>query len=72
LQRQVTNQLALGVEALHQTADRVGGKGMTSFNAGGIYDFNDNYHFLFSAGRGLQNPALTNQFSYYLAIQNTF
>ena len=72
LQRQVTKQLALGAEIFHQTADMVGGKGTTGFNVGGIYDFNDNYHFLFSAGRGFQNPALTNQFSYYLAVQNTF
>jgi len=49
----------------------IGGKGTTSFNAGGVYDFNENYHLLFSGGRGLQNPALTNQFSYYLAIQWT-
>ena len=72
LQRQVTKQLALGAEIFHQTADMAGGKPVTSFNAGGIYDFNDHYHFLFSGGRGLQNPALKNQFSYYLAIQNTF
>jgi hypothetical protein len=72
LQRQVTKDLALGVEAFHQTADTVGGQDTTGFNLGGIYDFNDHYHLLFSGGRGLQNPALTNQFSYYLALQSTF
>jgi hypothetical protein len=71
LQNQVTKQLALGAEVFHQTADTIGGKDTTSFNVGGIYDFNENYHLLFSGGRGLQNPALTNQFSYYLAIQWT-
>ena len=71
LQNQVTKQLALGAEVFHQTADMIGGKGMTSFNVGGVYDFNENYHLLFSGGHGLQNPALTNQFSYYLAIQWT-
>ena len=71
LQNQVTKQLMLGGEIFHQTADRDGGKPSTSFNAGGVFDFSENYHLLFSGGRGLQNPALTNQFSYYLAIQWT-
>lgn len=72
LQRQITKQLALGAEAFHQTADKIGGKDSTGFNLGGIYDFTDNYHLLFSAGRGLQNVTATNQFSYYLALQLTF
>ena len=71
LQNQVTKQLALGAEIFHQTADMMGGPETTSFNVGGIFDFNENYHLLFSGGRGLQNPALKNQFSYYLAIQWT-
>jgi outer membrane cobalamin receptor len=61
----------LGAEIFHQTADVIGGKSITSFNVGGVYDFDENYHLLFSGGRGLQNPALTNQFSYYFAIQWT-
>jgi hypothetical protein len=72
LQRQVTKQLALGGEVFHQTADKIGGKDSTGFNLGGIYDFTDNYHLLFSAGRGLQNVTATNQFSYYVALQLTF
>jgi hypothetical protein len=71
LQNQVTDDLALGGEIFHQTPDMVDGNDITGFNAGGIYDFTKNYHLLFSAGRGLQNPAFTNQFSYYLAIQWT-
>jgi hypothetical protein len=47
LQHQVTKQLALGAEIFHQTADTAGGNGMTAFNAGGIYDFNDNYPSFF-------------------------
>ncbi|HXS42321.1 MAG TPA: hypothetical protein VN766_19160 [Stellaceae bacterium] len=71
LQRQVTDNLALGGEIFHQTADTVGGADQTGFNLGGIYDFNEHYHLLFSAGRGLQNAASTNEFSYYLALQWT-
>lgn len=72
LQYQVTKSLALGGEVFHQTADTIGGGDTTGFNLGGIYDFSEHYHLLFSGGRGLQNAALTNQFSYYLAIQSTF
>ncbi len=71
LQRQVTDSLALGAELFHQTADSWGGKDTTRFNAGGQYDFSEHYHLLFSVGRGLQNPALNNQFSYYVALQWT-
>lgn len=71
LQNQVTKQLMLGGEIFHQTANVVGGKSITGFNIGGVYDFTENYHLLFSSGRGLQNQALTNQLSYYLAIQWT-
>jgi hypothetical protein len=50
----------------------LGSKATTSFNLGGKYDFSENYHLLFSAGRGVQNAATSNQFSYYLGIQWTF
>jgi len=32
-------------------------KDSTGFNLGGIYDFAENYHLLFSAGRGLTSPS---------------
>jgi hypothetical protein len=41
------------------------------FNIGGTYDFNDNYHLLFSFGRGLQHAKETNEFSWYLGLQVT-
>lgn len=72
VQRQVTKRLALGVEAYYQTASVVGGKSSLGFNVGGVYDFDEHNHFLFSAGRGLANASATNQFSYYLAYQRTF
>ena len=72
LQRQVTDNLALGGELFHQTADTIGGKDTSGFNVGGIYDFSQHYHLLFSAGRGIQNVSDSNEFSYYLAIQSTF
>jgi hypothetical protein len=72
LQRQVTDQLALGGEIFNQTAATIGGHDGSGFNLGGIYDFTDHYHILFSAGRGITNATGTNEFSYYLAFQWTF
>jgi len=72
LQRQVSERLALGMEAFHQTADTVGGEDSSGFNVGGIYDFTEHHHLLVSAGRGIQDVTASNEFSYYLAIQSTF
>jgi hypothetical protein len=72
LQRQFTDQLAVGAELFHQTKDADDGKDTSGFNVGAIYDLTDNYHVLCSAGRGVQNAAQTNEFSYYLAVQWTF
>jgi hypothetical protein len=72
VQRQVTKKLALGVEAYYQGAATVGGAPSPGFNVGGVYDFNEHNHLLFSAGRGLANANATNQFSYYLGYQWTF
>jgi hypothetical protein len=71
LQYQCTDNLALGGELFHQTAATIGGKDTTGFNLGGIYDFTEHYHLLFSAGRGIQNISNSSEFSYYLAIQWT-
>jgi hypothetical protein len=72
LQKQVTKQLALGAELFHQTAMDQGGHDSAGFNVGGVYDFTEHYHLLFSAGRGLQDVRDSNEFSYYLALQKTF
>jgi hypothetical protein len=82
LQRQITDNLTLGAELFHQTAFTtgepgsvgfpLGSKATTGFNLGGKYDFSENYHLLFSAGRGVQNAVTSNQFSYYLGLQWTF
>jgi hypothetical protein len=76
LQRKITDSLTLGGELFHQTAETIittpYDKDSTGFNLGGTYDFNETYHALFSAGRGIQNAEDTNQFSYYLALQLTY
>ena len=72
LQRKVTEKLTLGGEVFHQTADTVGGVDSTGFNLGGIYDFDEHNHFLFSAGRGIQHASETNLYSWYVAWQLTY
>ena len=72
LWRQVTDDLALGVEVFHQTSSGVGVKENTGFNLGATYDFSKNWHLLVSAGSGIQDATQTNQFSYYLGLQLTF
>jgi hypothetical protein len=72
LQRKVTERLTLGGEIFHQTADNVAGVESTGFNFGGIYDFDEHNHLLFSAGRGFRNAPETNLYSWYVAWQVTY
>jgi hypothetical protein len=66
LQRKVTDKLTVGGEIFHQTADSIDSHDSTGFNIGAIYDINEHNHFLFSAGRGLENASDTNVFSWYV------
>jgi hypothetical protein len=71
LQRKVTDKLAIGAEVFHQTATTIGGRDSSGFNVGAIYDFDEHNHLLLSFGRGFQNVADTNKFSWYIAYQIT-
>jgi hypothetical protein len=68
LQRKITDKLSVAGEIFHQTANTVVGFDSTGFNFGAIYDFNEHDHFVFSAGRGLQNADTTNDFSWYVGF----
>ena len=68
LQRKITDKLSVAGEIFYQTANMVEGHYSTGFNFGAIYDFNEHDHFLFSAGRGLQNADTTNDFSWYVGF----
>lgn len=72
LMRKMTDRLNVGGEIFHETADTIDGVDSTGFNLGIIYDLTKDRHLLFSAGKGLQNAATTNEFSYYLACELTF
>ena len=66
---QLTNNFALGGEVFRESAATIGDKSTSAFNLGGTYHITDNYHLLFSAGRGLGNSTSTNSLSTYLALQ---
>ncbi len=72
LQKDISEHLTLGAEIYHSTEQVLGVGSSTGFNLGGIYNFDEFNHLLFSAGRGLTNMDMTNQFSSYVAYQWTW
>ncbi|MEI6080552.1 MAG: hypothetical protein WCQ53_07960 [bacterium] len=69
IQRSFRHDTTLGLELFHFTPRQPGGGSETRFNFGGIIDFNETHHFLFSLGRAIQG---VNLFQSYLAYQLTF
>lgn len=69
VQRDLSKYFTLGAEVFHQTPSEVGGDGSTGFNVGGIINFTDQHHLLFSAGRDFSGPNIA---SFYVAYQLTF
>jgi hypothetical protein len=69
LQRQVAENLQLGGEAFYVTPSEEEGDNRLGVNFGDIYDFTDNYHLLFSAGRDIKGQDLLIS---YLTLQITF
>jgi hypothetical protein len=65
----LSSALTLGGEIFHYTASSVDGGDRTGFNLGGIINFGEHNHILFSAGTDIHGPAL---FSMYAAYQLTF
>jgi hypothetical protein len=70
--RNVGDDLWLGAELFHQSADRDGRRATTGFNAGGSLAIGPNQRFLLTLGRGLQNADHTNQFTSYIGYQIGF
>ena len=66
---QWTDNLKVGGELFRETATTIGEHNTSGFNLGGIYDFNDDYHLLFSVGKGLSNVSSTNKLTVYWALQ---
>jgi len=69
---QFAENLQLGAEVFHQTADTKGGFASTGAGLGVIYDLDERFHLLGSFNVGLQNAPDTNSHSWYLAVLSTF
>jgi hypothetical protein len=68
IQKDLNEHLTLGGEFLRTTSTTADGRAELGFNLGGIYNFDEERHLLFSAGRG--NADI--EFMSYLAFQWTF
>lgn len=71
LQRQVADNLALGVEMFGQTRDSIDDRASTAVGAAAIFDFSDTWHMLASANTGVVNARQSDLFSYNVALKWT-
>jgi hypothetical protein len=71
LQRQVTDQLALGIETFGQGRDSVDDRAGAGVGATIQYDFTKLWHVVGSVNRGIENTDRADQFSFNLALKWT-
>lgn len=72
VQYELSDHWFLGGEIFYNTGEEIGQASSIGFNLGGIYDFDEHNHILFSAGKGLRNAAETNRVSSYVAYSSTY
>jgi hypothetical protein len=66
--QQLSDNLTLGAELFHSTADTVGGGGSTGFNIGGIRALGEGHSVLFSAGRSSTARSLSVYLAYGISL----
>jgi hypothetical protein len=70
VQKQVAENVLIGVEIYHQTAYQTDFPNLgTAFNVGTVVDLSKQHHLLFSVGRSIDGPI---NFQCYAAYQFTF
>jgi len=69
--REVTQGLTLGAELLRQGADTRDGHASTRLGFGATYDLSAHWHLLAAAGPGLERPAETGRYAWYVSLQLT-
>lgn len=65
----VSDKLRLGGEVYRESRTSSGEAYTSGLNLGGTFSVTENYHLLFSVGRGLNNVPSSNEASAYLALQ---
>jgi hypothetical protein len=68
IQREINKKITLGGETFYSTPNQVDSKYHFGINVGGIADFTDNHHFLFSFGRDIRGD---DKLIAYIAYQYT-
>ncbi len=71
LQRQVTNNLALGAEIFGQMRSSVDDASSTALGIAALYDFSQRWHLIGSVNSGIVNAREADRFSYNLALKWT-
>jgi hypothetical protein len=71
LQRQVTDELALGIETFGQGRDSVDDRAGAGVGATVQYDFTKLWHVVGSVNRGIENTHDADQYSFNLALKWT-
>jgi hypothetical protein len=69
MQYVVSDKLRLGGEVYRESRTGAGETYKSGFNLGGTFNLTEDYHLLFSAGRGLNNIPSSNEASAYIALQ---
>lgn len=69
--REVTKDLTLGAELVHQGADTRDGHASTQLGFGATYDLSERWHLLAAAGPGLERPAETGRYAWYVSLELT-
>lgn len=71
LQRKITDDLSVGVELNHESADALNDRDTSAFNVGATYKITEHLNIYASIGRGIQNAAQTNELSWYFGLSST-
>jgi hypothetical protein len=69
VQRDLTKKITIGTELFHTTPQANEEGSHIGFNLGGIFNFTEMHHLLFSTGRDIHG---SNRFSMFIAYQLTF
>ena len=68
---EIRKGLTLGAELVHQGADTRDGHASTRLGVGIDYDLSEHWHLLAAAGPGLERPAQTGRYAWYVSLELT-
>jgi hypothetical protein len=72
LWRKVTDRFSVGVDVTHTNPSSNTSKGNSGVDIEVSYELSEHWRVLATAGNGVQNRAISNEFSYYIAVKYTY